>query len=121
MVKEQCAPLCGASCLPDHFSQRARKRPLSTQHFSGGWQKRNKSSESTLGEVVGEFSTRLPPFPRFPLVRMPELPGTELLFLPSLKWQKLRHIVGQSGHMEISEEKRVAFLGHVTSQPCSGI
>lgn len=75
MGQKLCAPLCDASCLPDHFSQRARKRAHSTQHFSGGWQKRNNKSESTLEEAVGGFSTGLLPSPLLPLVRMPELPS----------------------------------------------
>lgn len=73
------------ACLTTFLKEPGRGPPA-TQHFSGGWQKRNKNSESTL-EVVGEFSTRplLPPFPIGQNARAPML-----LFLPSLKEQKLQ-------------------------------
>lgn len=110
LVKELWT-LCGASPAWPLFLKEPGR---ATQHTAfSGLAKKNKNSESTLGKVVGEGS---PPGP-LPSSRShwSECQSSMLLFCQA-EGRNSGHIVGQSGHTEISEEKRVAFLGHVTPE-----
>lgn len=117
-VKELWAPLCGASCLPDHFSQRARKRPLSTQHFSGGWQKRNKNWWVNPGRSGRWVLHQALPSSVSPLVRMPELPC--YCSCQALRQKLQAHSWSVWLHGDIWR-KEGGISRHVTGQPCSGI